>query len=163
MVRHFAGVVAIAALVIAGPGCGGGAQKKPDDGPPKEAAPATPPAEAGPRTIHHEQLREIENQIDAALGASADAANAPDFAAASAGAEKVKTGADDILKDAPATIKDEDRLRYEGLVAQLKERADGLAQASAAKDRMKASRSFQQLTASCVKCHTQFGPPQEGK
>ena len=57
----------------------------------------------------------------------------------------------------PASLRDEDKLRYEGLIAQLRDRATVLREAAAAGEKLKVSRSFQQLTASCVKCHNQFG------
>ncbi len=166
--RDLGARVALAAFLLAASACGGGPEPKQDGDPPpadakpadSAAAPDTAPAAAPAapaRAIHHGALRDHEQEIDQALGAGGEATKEPDWAAAQAAAEKLDARADEVLKDMPASIKDEDRLRFEGLVAQLKERAKGIAQAAAAKDKLKASRTFQQLTASWVKCHTQFG------
>jgi hypothetical protein len=81
----------------------------------------------------------------------------PNFPVVADGAAKMAAGADAILKDAPASLKDEDRLRYEGLVAQMKERATGLKAAADSKESFKSKRAYQQVTTTCVKCHSQFG------
>ena len=155
--------IAVAAFLA---GCGGGHETRSDAGAPSEAA--TPAATAAP-AVHHAELKTVESDVQSALqGTGAAGAPtqpggaAPNFTEVFAGAGKLAKGADDILKDQPASLTDEDRVRYEGLVAQLKQRAADLQAAAEQQQAFQAKRSFTQLTASCVRCHSQFGAG-EGK
>lgn len=123
---------------------------------PKPVDAGKPPAEqpaAQARNIRHSQLKSVESKVQQAL----EAQGTPAFTEVFSGAATIVKGADAILEDEPATLADADRLRYEGLVSQLKERAANLQAAAEQQQVHQARRSFSQLTASCVKCHSQFG------
>src|SRR5204863_301704 len=80
----------------------------------------------------------------------------PNFTEVFSGAATIAKGADAIFEDQPQSLADADRLRYEGLVQQLKEKAANLQAAAEQQQAFQARRTFSQLTASCVKCHSQF-------
>jgi len=151
-----------AVLVIVSAGCGGGSKRADAPPPPAEATPApalpTPePAPAG--ALRHEPLQAIFDEISVARQGGADGTAPIDYAGIAANAQKIADGAEAIQEDAPATLKDEDRVRYEGLKAQLKERAAALKVAADAQDKNGSNRSYLQLSSSCVRCHQQFGAP----
>ena len=159
-----------AAIALVSAGCGG-PQTRPSEPPPQSqpasaepaaAEPAEAPSE-GPRALKHESMQSVTEEISTSVqGGLAGAGAQTDFASIAANAQKIQDGADAILEDAPATLKDEDRVRYEGLKAQLKERAAALKTAADAKDKNGTNRSYLQLSRSCNQCHSQFGAG-EGK
>jgi hypothetical protein len=105
-----------------------------------------------PKPARHASLQPAVDAIHAALERTPQ-----DVAAVASGTAQVRAGADGIIDDAPPTLADEDRVRFEGMVAQLRDRAADLEAAAAARDAHAALDRFQQLTTSCVKCHVQFG------
>jgi hypothetical protein len=157
-----------AALVIVSAGCGGGKTRGNDGPPPVEETPAEgqptppPPSEGGAGALKHESLQEVVNEVSSARQGGADGTQPVDFGAISGAAQKIQDGAGEILNDAPGTLRDEDRVRYEGLIAQVKERAADLKLAAEARDKSRTDRSFLQLQSSCVRCHHQFGSPAGG-
>jgi hypothetical protein len=143
------GMLCALALAAALGGAGCGPQAKNDSG--------TPPVEQQPvavaHSVRHAQLEAVEEKIQAALGAAT-----PNYGEVFSGATDVAKGAEDILGDEPTSLAEADRLRYEGLVSALKEKAANLQAAAEQQQAFQARRSFSQLTATCVKCHGQFGP-----
>jgi hypothetical protein len=135
-------------------GCGGGPEPRGDGTPPVESG-----ARQGPE-VKHAGLVTIENEIQSALQAApagGPGGAQPNFNEVFAGAGKIARGADEIMADEPGSLGDEDRMRYEGFVAQLKQKAADLQAAAEQQQAFQARRAFSQLTASCVKCHNQFG------
>jgi hypothetical protein len=132
--------------------CGCGPEARPEGKPPTEE----PAKEV--RAVKHADLQQIEAKLQESLGTSGPAAGlaAPNFPDVFAGAEKIAKGADAILEDVPATLTDEQRQRFEGFVAQLKQKAADLQAAAEQQQIAPARRSHFQLKSSCVKCHDQF-------
>jgi hypothetical protein len=143
--RATLGILAIAAVAWAG-GCGGEPRAAVRDA----AAPvaARPP----PRAAGHAGLDPIADRIQAALASKTP----PDLAAVAADASRISGGADALYGDEPAWLADEDRVRYEGMVAQLRDRAAALQSAAEAGDVSRARERCYEVNASCVKCHGQF-------
>jgi hypothetical protein len=151
----------VVALVLALGGCSGSADSRHDDQPPVPVRNSLTD-DSHPRAVRHEPLADTEREIRDALAGAAGGGAKPDYPRIAAAASRVAEDASGILEDAPASLRDEDRLRYEGLIAQLRERAVVLREAATAEEKLRVSRSFQQLTASCVKCHNQFGATTAG-
>jgi hypothetical protein len=105
-----------------------------------------------PKLARHATLQPAVDGIQAALAGAAP----QDFAAVATATAEIGAGADAVLDDAPATLADEDRVRYEGMVAQLRDRAADLEAAAGARSAHDAIDRFQRLTTSCVKCHKAF-------
>jgi hypothetical protein len=146
-------IVAIAAVVVlALAGCK--TQEKRTSAPPSESAAIT-------KAVQHAGLKAVESKIQEALEASSPGgagapASGPNFSAVFEGASQLARGADVILEDRPENLTDQERLQYEGLVAQLKEKAADLQAAAEHQKTDLARRSFAQATSSCVTCHVTF-------
>lgn len=142
-------------------GCGGDRDKRGEGAPPSEGP-------AGVDVVYHAELKTVEGKVQEALqgvgapGGAPTTGGTPSFTEVFAGAGRLAKGADEILRDTPATLTDEERLRYEGLVAQLKQKAADLQAAAEQQQAQQARRAFLKLTASCVQCHEQFGAKQQG-
>ncbi len=137
---------AILALALAGCKGGGGGND-----------PGRPPPSAAEKAVQHKTLKDVETRIEAAIAAG-------DLTGVAQGADEVLArGLADVRTDEPKTLKDEDRLRYSGLVTALEEKASALKSAAEANEGLKVKRAFQQTTASCVKCHDAFAQNPEGR
>lgn len=149
ILRRLRGVVLLAAA------CGCAGETRPDGG--------APPIEKGPevKLVQHARLEEVEGRIKLALfGAAGGGAPAsePAYAEALAGATEIATGADLILESAPETLAGPDRLKFEGMVASLKERAAALQKSAEERQAVSARRAFAKVQESCTKCHAEFRP-----
>ncbi|MFC1705283.1 hypothetical protein ACFL59_00490 [Planctomycetota bacterium] len=135
------------ALAAPGPGC---------KTPPSERtrAPAPPVEEARDASrVRHAGLREIEVALQSTLNAIG---KDPDLTLVYSGAGALHAGADRILLDRPQSVRRSERIQYEGLVLKLKRKAQALREAATRRSPLRCRRSFQQVLASCVRCHTLF-------
>jgi len=144
------GWVALAAFVL------GAACQSTEPGPGE--GPQTGASE-GPREVTHKALEGVQESLEAALPASGEI----DYAAVSAAASAIHAGADAILDDRPATVQEDARPKYEGMVAELKERALALQAAGDGQQVISSRRGAGRVAASCVRCHARFAAPPAGE
>ncbi len=135
-------------LALATAGCGGTDENKGGEVKDRPHVSDTP---MEPSTVKHAPLSRLEERLDAAVAA-------PDFDLIQMDVNELEAGADAIQADRPATLSDEDQLRYEGLVAELKQKAGDLRKAAEAGNKHGVQRAFTQTTRACVSCHDSFGP-----